>query len=290
MVLTIDLSSSKAPCRLPTRPIRWTIGCICGARRIHGSSAQNPRLHCSYATRTFARRRKPGGGCKGKLPTIADKLLFLLYYYKVYPTFDVLGTQFEMARSKANENLHKLSPILYDTLVQLDLMPYRELRTPEELKALRDSRAVRAKGPGIRIAATAATAYPTPGIHLFLGESSYSQFLGRCQMGERSADIAGTDERDLVTSHGALPVCNVQSEGAAGSQPGCGGGLDRSNSAGNLLCPPCRRRRWGGGPCEAWWRGDSADSPSTAFRGPPPHPLRGQGGYSYRPSASARWR
>jgi len=81
------------------------------------------------------RRRKPGGGCKGKLPTIADKLLFLLYYYKVYPTFDVLGTQFEMARSKANENLHKLSPILYDTLVQLDLMPYRELSTPEELKA-----------------------------------------------------------------------------------------------------------------------------------------------------------
>src|SRR5882724_12388357 len=81
------------------------------------------------------RRRKPGGGCKGKLPTLADKLLFALYYYKTYPTFDVIETQFEMARSKANENLHKLSPILYDTLVQLDLMPYRELSTPEELKA-----------------------------------------------------------------------------------------------------------------------------------------------------------
>jgi hypothetical protein len=40
-----------------------------------------------------------------------------------------------MARSKANANLHKLSPILYDTLVQLALMPSRELRTPEELKA-----------------------------------------------------------------------------------------------------------------------------------------------------------
>jgi len=40
-----------------------------------------------------------------------------------------------MVRSKANENLHKLSPILYDTLVHLDLMPYRELRTPEALKA-----------------------------------------------------------------------------------------------------------------------------------------------------------
>jgi Helix-turn-helix of DDE superfamily endonuclease len=81
------------------------------------------------------RRRKPGGGCKGKLPTMADKLLFVLYYYKTYPTFDVLGTQFEMARSKANENLHKLSPILYDTLVYLELMPYRELATPEDLKA-----------------------------------------------------------------------------------------------------------------------------------------------------------
>ena len=81
------------------------------------------------------RRRKPGGGCKGKLPTMADKLLFVLYYYKTSPTCDVLGTQFEVARSKANENLHKLSPLLYDTLVHLELMPYRELATPEDLKA-----------------------------------------------------------------------------------------------------------------------------------------------------------
>src|SRR5256712_6390048 len=63
-----------------------------------------------------ARTRKPGGGTKGKLPTMLDKLLFVLYYYKTYPTFDVLGTQFAMVRSKAHENLHKLSPILYDTL------------------------------------------------------------------------------------------------------------------------------------------------------------------------------
>ena len=81
------------------------------------------------------RRRKPGGGSTGKLPTMAEKLQFVLYYYKTYPTFDGLATQFEMARSKANENLHKLSPILYDTLVHLELMPYRELTTPEELKA-----------------------------------------------------------------------------------------------------------------------------------------------------------
>jgi hypothetical protein len=93
--------------------------------------------HKTYAEGVAAgtRRRKPGGGSKGKLPTMAEKLQFVLYYYKIYPTFAVLGTQFAMARSKAHENLHKLSPILYDTLVSLDLMPYRELSSPEELKA-----------------------------------------------------------------------------------------------------------------------------------------------------------
>ena len=80
------------------------------------------------------RSRKPGAGIKGKLPTMADKLKFVLYYYKTYPTFDVLGAQFDMVRSKANEHLHKLSPILYDTLVRLDLMPYREMETPEALR------------------------------------------------------------------------------------------------------------------------------------------------------------
>lgn len=93
--------------------------------------------HKTYAegVASGTRRRHPGGGSKGKLPTMADKLQFVLYYYKTYPTFDVLGTQFAMARSRAHENLHKLSPILYDTLVHLDLMPYRELTTPAELKA-----------------------------------------------------------------------------------------------------------------------------------------------------------
>ena len=61
---------------------------------------------------------------------MAKKLQFVLSYDKTYPTFDVLGTQFAIARSKAHENLHKLSPILYDTLVHLELLPYRELATP----------------------------------------------------------------------------------------------------------------------------------------------------------------
>ncbi len=81
------------------------------------------------------RQRRPGGGAKGKLPTCADKLLFVLYYYKTYPTFDVLGTQFGMAPSKAHNNLYKLSPLLHTTLVRLEMLPHREFKTPAELKA-----------------------------------------------------------------------------------------------------------------------------------------------------------
>jgi hypothetical protein len=84
------------------------------------------------------RRRKPGGGRKSKLPTAADKLFFVLYYYKTYPTFDVLGTQFDLSRSKANENLHRLSPILHATLVKRGMMPHREFKTPAELKSALD--------------------------------------------------------------------------------------------------------------------------------------------------------
>jgi len=79
------------------------------------------------------RQRRPGGGRKSKLPTMADKLLFVLYYYKNYPTFDVLGTQFKLARSKAHAQLYLLSPLLHSTLVQLGMMPQRAFKSVEEL-------------------------------------------------------------------------------------------------------------------------------------------------------------
>jgi hypothetical protein len=84
---------------------------------------------------TGKRQRRPGGGQKGKLPGMVDKLFFTLVYFKTYPTFDVLGTQFGMGRSKANENLHKLAPILMKTLVRLGVMPHREFGSVTEMKA-----------------------------------------------------------------------------------------------------------------------------------------------------------
>jgi hypothetical protein len=81
------------------------------------------------------RQRKPGGGQKGKLPTVREKLIFVLYYLKVYPTFDVFGAQFGMARSKACENLHFLYPVLGKALVSLKVFPHRKFETVEEFRA-----------------------------------------------------------------------------------------------------------------------------------------------------------
>ena len=80
------------------------------------------------------RQRCPGGGSKGKLPTMTDKLFFILAYLKTYPTFDVLSTQFSMSRSKSNENVHKLMPVLTRTLIRLGVMPHREFSSAEEMK------------------------------------------------------------------------------------------------------------------------------------------------------------
>ena len=89
------------------------------------------------AVQAGTRRRKLGGGRKSKLPTLADKLLFVLYYYKVYPTFDQLGTQFDLVGdplgAKAHERLYELSPLLHETLVRLEMMPKREFQNVEEL-------------------------------------------------------------------------------------------------------------------------------------------------------------
>ena len=45
-----------------------------------------------------------------------QKLLFLLFYLKTYPTFDVLGATFGLSRSKACEGAHRLAKALERTL------------------------------------------------------------------------------------------------------------------------------------------------------------------------------
>lgn len=72
------------------------------------------------------RQRAPGGGRKSSLPTVADKLLFILVYAKTYPIQSVQAHLFGMSQSSANRYIQQLLPILAEALDHLGVMPERE--------------------------------------------------------------------------------------------------------------------------------------------------------------------
>ncbi|GAK49878.1 hypothetical protein U14_01102 [Candidatus Moduliflexus flocculans] len=88
-----------------------------------------------YAAKQARRQRQPGAGQKGKLPTSSEKLVFIQSYWKVYPTYDVLGCQFGLARSNACTNVHALWSVLERTLKTLGVFPGRSFSSVEELHA-----------------------------------------------------------------------------------------------------------------------------------------------------------
>lgn len=69
------------------------------------------------------RQRRLGGGQKTRLVTVEDKLLFILMYHKTYPIQTVHGLQFGLSQSHTNEWIHRLMPILQQTLAQLHYLP-----------------------------------------------------------------------------------------------------------------------------------------------------------------------
>jgi hypothetical protein len=72
-----------------------------------------------------ARRRGPGGGCKGILHPPEQKLLFILVYVKTYPLQAVLGELFELSQAGANYWIHRLLPVLRAALDDLGVLPER---------------------------------------------------------------------------------------------------------------------------------------------------------------------
>jgi hypothetical protein len=61
------------------------------------------------------------------LPTMEDKLLFILVYLKQAPTQEVQGSLFGMRQSKANMWIHLLHPVLNRTLAQNGDIPKRDI-------------------------------------------------------------------------------------------------------------------------------------------------------------------
>ena len=61
------------------------------------------------------------------LPTMEDKLLFILVYLKQAPTQEVQGILFGMRQSKANMWIHLLHPVLNRALAQNGDIPKRDI-------------------------------------------------------------------------------------------------------------------------------------------------------------------
>ena len=59
------------------------------------------------------------------LPTMADKLLFILTYVKQNPIQEVQGQLFGMSQSNANKWIHLLHPVLNQALADQELLPAR---------------------------------------------------------------------------------------------------------------------------------------------------------------------
>lgn len=77
------------------------------------------------------RQRAVGGGRKARLRNLEDKLFFILFYFKCYPTFDVAGILFDLNRSQTHYWMHRLQPLLEATLGQELALPERKIETVE---------------------------------------------------------------------------------------------------------------------------------------------------------------
>ena len=81
------------------------------------------------------RERAVGGGSKGNIKEARQKLFFILFYLKTYPTFDVAAFAFASSKSRTCEWAHAIIPLLEKTLKRKAVLPKRQLRTPEEFFA-----------------------------------------------------------------------------------------------------------------------------------------------------------
>jgi hypothetical protein len=78
------------------------------------------------------RVRRVGGGKKGALRTMEDKLFAILLYLKTYPTFDVLGFLTGRDRTRSCRSTHFLLKTLERALGKKLALPVRKITSVEE--------------------------------------------------------------------------------------------------------------------------------------------------------------
>lgn len=78
------------------------------------------------------RQRAQGAGRKARLRHAQDKLFYILFYFKCYPTFDLAGLLFDIDRSQTHYWMHRLRPILEASLGEKRALPERKLCSIDE--------------------------------------------------------------------------------------------------------------------------------------------------------------
>lgn len=89
-----------------------------------------------YRKNKPGRKRSPGGGRKGHLRTAEDKLFYILFYVKTYPTFDIMAFFFGKGRGRACEAGNFYLEILEKALGRKIVLPKRRISAIEEFVRL----------------------------------------------------------------------------------------------------------------------------------------------------------
>ena len=101
----------------------------------HFEMAYHAYRYEQHVTKT-SRKRRYGGGRKSRLASMEDKLLFILFYFKVYPLQEVMAFLFETSQGRVNEWIHQLSTVLKMALGQAQALPERDPHNLEQTLAL----------------------------------------------------------------------------------------------------------------------------------------------------------
>lgn len=78
------------------------------------------------------RKRAFGGGSNGNIKDPKKKLFYILWYLKVYPTFDVAAYVFGSSKSRTQAWASNILPILEKTLGRKMVLPKRRISSVEE--------------------------------------------------------------------------------------------------------------------------------------------------------------
>jgi len=78
------------------------------------------------------RQRAVGGGLQSKLSRTEDKLLFILVYQKTNPLQTMHGLQFGLSQPQTNYWIHRLLPVVQETLRAIGMNPERDARRVAE--------------------------------------------------------------------------------------------------------------------------------------------------------------